>query len=229
MSTQLGYDWQTAKFLATVAQNMPKGMTGPEMQYWIQNPSKVGLALALSFLRAPDHEFPTWTKIKLGTGLKTGNDFLIALLKQGHKPPFFVEDYLRESRDFTVARELTEIELVLASAVELGFTEKAATYEVYRQASRLGLDSCTAEVGPQLLLQYDYKPKTPEDCYLIAMEPVHRPICGGPSEIFLFGIGKKEPYLCSRECSGGWPCHPDWKFLFVKRRHFFDNWKSSPF
>ncbi|MBU1970634.1 hypothetical protein KJ605_02575 [Patescibacteria group bacterium] len=69
-----------------------------------------------------------------------------------------------------LVEERCKVRLVAPSIEELGFTESAAYEDILSVAESKGLSLCPAEVGPQLLLQYKYKP--PVELLVIAMEPV---------------------------------------------------------
>lgn len=111
----------------------------------------------------------TWKTVKLGTGLKTADDFRKAVKKAGMKVSNWGSDILGKPA-FTVSTEEMEIELVLTSVAELGFKDGATRKDIYVRAQELGLDLCPTEVGPQLRLQYKDQPKG--EWLVIAMEPV---------------------------------------------------------
>ena len=114
-------------------------------------------------------KFKTWRTLKLGTGLKTGDDFRRALKKARYKISNWADEILGKPI-FMVAIKETGAELVVVSVAELGFKNGATRKEIYDRALELGLVLCPVEVGPQLRLQY------PEhfhgECLLIAMEPI---------------------------------------------------------
>lgn len=130
---------------------------------------------ALAFLRdevelkVTKRQFKTWRTLKLGTGLKTADDFRAALMRAGYQTGDWADDILGKPA-FTVADEETEVELVVASVAELGFKQGATRKEIYDRALELGLDLCSAEVGPQLGLQY--ADQINREYLLIAMEPI---------------------------------------------------------
>ena len=74
-------DQQTAKFIATLACNLP-ALTGEEMQGWISSPKKLKKFLAglKPQVEVSESEkvvnLDIWKTIKLGTELKTVDDFL---------------------------------------------------------------------------------------------------------------------------------------------------------
>jgi len=58
--------------------------------------------------------FLTWKIIKLGTGLKTANDFRYALKRDGYRIDDWANDILGKSA-FAAANQKTKMELVTAS------------------------------------------------------------------------------------------------------------------
>ncbi|UPK32001.1 hypothetical protein IVB18_27165 [Bradyrhizobium sp. 186] len=72
---------------------------------------------------------------------------------------------------FTVSSNKTDVELVAVSAVELGFnTDSVPLAAIYARARQLGFELATAEVGPQLRLQYLDQPMG--EFLIVGMEPV---------------------------------------------------------
>lgn len=124
-------------------------------------------------------EFEIWKTIKLGTGLKTADDFRKALESNGFGISDWTNDILKKAA-FTVAFKETEIDLVKVTVAELGFKEATRSNRIYKRAIEIGLELCPAEVGPQLRLQYPDQPK--EEYLLIGMEPI--PMCGDFPYVF---------------------------------------------
>jgi hypothetical protein len=100
-------------------------------------------------------ELKIFKTIKLGTGLKTADDFRKAIMDKGMH--FYSEDVLSRLIS-AVAAEETEVDLVVVSIAELGFKNGAYPKQIYARAKELGLQPCPAEVGPQLRLQYPEQP-----------------------------------------------------------------------
>lgn len=115
------------------------------------------------------HNFKIWKTIKLGTGLRTANDFRKALKKANCKISERANEILGKSA-FTAATEETEVDLVAVSVAELSFPGGATREKIYRRAQELGLGLCPAEVGPQLRLQYNDQPSF--EWLFIGMDPV---------------------------------------------------------
>ena len=72
---------------------------------------------------------------------------------------------------FIVSSRETDVELVLVSPVQLGFTSDTVTLgDVYARARQLGFELAAAEVGPQLRMQYLDQPIG--EFLIIGMEPI---------------------------------------------------------
>lgn len=166
--------------------------------------------LVVSF---PARVWKTWRKVKLGTGLKTVDDFRKAIKQAGMKIGDWGNDILGKPV-FTVSPEEVEVDLINVSVAELGFKDGATYKDICVRARELGLELCPNEVGPQLRLQYKDQPKG--EWLLVAMEA----ISGSLGRLRVFGVGH----------DGGvrWFCgddgHPDgfWRaddrFLFLRRK-----------
>jgi len=111
----------------------------------------------------------TWKTIKLGTGLKTADDFRKAFKASGNRIGDYANDILGKPA-FSAAAKESELELVKVSVKELGFKNGATRQEIYQRAQELGLKICPNEVGPQLRLQYENQPNG--EWVLVAMEPI---------------------------------------------------------
>ena len=114
-------------------------------------------------------DFPVWRKLKLGTGLKTADDFRAAIKTAGMNIGDYGNDILGKPA-FMVSPDEVEVELVNVSVAELGFKDGATRADIYKRASELGLELCPNEVGPQLRLQYTDQPNG--EWLLVAMEPI---------------------------------------------------------
>ena len=114
-------------------------------------------------------EFKVFKTIKLGTGLKTADDFRKALKGNSCVVSDWANDILGKSV-FTAAFEEIEVDLVKATVRELGFKSSARRDQIYDRARELGFKLCSPEVGPQLRLQYKDQPN--RERILIGMEPI---------------------------------------------------------
>lgn len=116
-----------------------------------------------------ENTFETWRTIKLGTFQNVG-----ALKKALSSLAFRVSKWAYEAIDnpaFSVASKETEVELVVASVKELGFTSNTRYDELCALIEKLGYALCPAEVGPQLWLQYPHQ-DSGEPWTVIAMKPI---------------------------------------------------------
>jgi hypothetical protein len=140
-------------------------------------------------------KFKTWKTIKLGTGLKTADDFRRALSDGGFRLSEWVNDIL-EKPAFTVATEETEVDLVKVTIAELGFKKGAQRDQIYERAEKLGLEFCSSEVGTQLRLQYKNQPNG--EWIVVAMEP----IIDSDSDPWLFTVERDDSRLWFSGCWG---------------------------
>lgn len=107
-------------------------------------------------------EFATWKTITIGAQ-KSVKD----LTDGGFRISEWAGDILKK---ITLADAETEIELVLVSVADLGFTKATRRDAIYDRAKELGLDLVPAEAGPQLGLAYSDQPMG--EWMLMAMEPI---------------------------------------------------------
>ncbi|MFZ2303694.1 MAG: hypothetical protein WAV98_02820 [Minisyncoccia bacterium] len=207
------YNKQTAKFLAMVAQNMPE-MSADVMQGWIQNPKALKKALTILSPLETTSRFEVWKTIRLGTSLKTADDFRAAIKIAGMYIGDWGNDILSKPV-FTASTEETEIDLVVVSNADLGFRDGAELKDTYARALELGLDLCPNEVGPQLRLQYTDQPIG--EWLLIAMEP----IVDSDGNRILFHVERRDGGSQYLYGSHGDPVnvwHADARFVFRRRK-----------
>lgn len=208
------YHNQTAKFLAKVAENMPE-MSGNVMQGWIQNPKALKKVLAV--LCPPEvnqQSFPIWKTIRLGTGLKTADDFRAAIKTAGMYIGDWGNDILGKPA-FTVSPEEKEVDLAVVSNADLGFKDGAKLKDTYARALEFGLELCPNEVGPQLRLQYTDQPNG--EWLLIAMKP----IIGSDDGCRLFHVkrhGDGLQYLYGHDGDPDSVWHGGTRFVFRRRK-----------
>ncbi len=213
-TTAKTYDRQTASFLAVVGQNMPE-ISGDVMQGWIENPKALQKALRTALcppettVTAP-REFATWKTIKIGTQ-KSVKDLTKALTGNGFRISDWAGDILKK---ITLAAAETEIELVLVSVADLGFTKATRRDVIYDRAKELGLDLVPAEVGPQLRLAYTDQPLN--EWMVMAMEP----ITGSDGGLGVFNVEHYDVGRWLRSYSGDpdimW--NPDDRWVFARRK-----------
>ncbi|HEY9586269.1 MAG TPA: hypothetical protein VJJ27_01345 [Candidatus Paceibacterota bacterium] len=158
-------------------------------------------------------QFPVWKTVSLGTGLKTADDFRSALKQAGYLVGGWANDILGKPA-FSVAGDVSEVDLVNVSVAELGFANGAMRKEIYDRAMELGLGLCPSEVGPQLRLQYKDQPNG--EWLIVAMEP----IADSDGDLGVFDLGHDGNGVWLNRHRG----HPDsgWdagnRFLFVRRK-----------
>ncbi len=159
--------------------------------------------------------FKTWKTIKLGTGLKTADDFRKAI-KQARMNIGDLSwgNHILGMPTFTVATSVSGVELVVVSVAELGFKDGATRKDIYIRAKELGLDLCSPEVGPQLRLQYVDQEEG--EWFIIAMEP----IIGSSGHPHLFVVEHNFHGHWLDATAGGpeYVWRSDYFFIFVRRK-----------
>lgn len=146
---------------------------------------------------------PIWKTIKLGTGLRTADDFRKAFMDCGMQISLSADDILAKP-ELKVAVEETEIDLIKVTDAELGFEEKAGCDVACQCAKELGLELCPPEVGPQLRLQYKDQ-SSDEEHLLLGMEP----ICDSDNHQQVFDVVRYDP----EGSSSGLVLDAIWAFL----------------
>jgi hypothetical protein len=120
----------------------------------------------------PPRIFAAWKRVRLGNGLKTVADFKKAIGNNKYSWPTIIEDGaidLMNSSSFKVNDKPIGVELVMKSVRELNFPKGAKYSEICHKGMQIGLKLCSAEVGPQLRVQY-----TDQEIgfFYIAMDPI---------------------------------------------------------
>jgi len=106
--------------------------------------------------------------IKLGTGLKTKEDFIKAIEQQQGE----VNDRAKEIMDnpeFSVSEEEYNENLIILSVEMLRAHNNGTIGNIFDKARELGLELCPAEIGPQYRIQYL---KREVRSFLIGMNPI---------------------------------------------------------
>ena len=108
--------------------------------------------------------------IKLGT-FKTEGELRAAIEAAGGDVTMHSK-HIMSKPAFTLVETEMDVELVITSGTDLGFTEAVTRKEIYERATseEFGYMLCPAEVGPQLRLQYLGQPEN--ECFLIGMVPI---------------------------------------------------------
>ena len=208
------FNSQTAKFLATVGENMPE-MSGSLMQGWINSPKALKHALrgALCPLEAvaPSYKpkFKTWRTITLGT-YQSAQDLSSALKNNGFE---FAKPAAALLKQATLAPTETQLPLVNVSVRELGFEEGAILIQVYARALECGLSLVPAEAGPQLRLQY---PDQPDQAWLcMGMQPL--PDTQGFQSVFYLVRVMGYLWLNTEYAHSSYFSSPDRRWVFAHR------------
>jgi hypothetical protein len=110
----------------------------------------------------------TWMTISLGT-FKNSFAMFDALDAAGVHVGDLAADVLHRPA-FAIGSVKRSAQLVVLSAAELGFGERASLAELYTRARKLGYELCPPEIAVQLRLQYRDQPIG--DFLQIAMEPI---------------------------------------------------------
>jgi len=164
-------------------------------------------------LKEIEYEWQVFKTIKLGTGLKTADDFRKSLKDNGFSIGDWANDILGKPA-FTVAPEETEIDLVVVSVAELGFKNGATREQIYTRAKERGLNLCPAQVGPQLRLQYKDQPDG--EVLIVAMEPITA--SGGTLRLFHVLRRDSDLWLYSCYDGPGFVWNSDVRFVFSRRK-----------
>lgn len=76
-----------------------------------------------------------------------------------------------DGKEFATSQDLEPILLVRLTTADLGFTDRPTIEQMLSRAIKLGLETCPAEVGPHLRLNYDGQELKDRDLW-IGMEPI---------------------------------------------------------
>ena len=211
MKDQNTYHRQTAKFISTVAQNLPV-MSSSTMQKWIENPRALSEVLTKALCpHLEAGEFPVLKSIKLGTH-RSVDELRKSIKDHGFRiNNLTADDILGKA---PIAKSETEVKLHVATAKELtGRDNRVRNSEINEAIRFRGYHLCPAEVGPQLRIQY---PEQPKGQWLrIAMEPIAD--SGGNLSIFSVDRGNDGFWLNSDvgHRDGIW--YGDARFVFVSQ------------
>lgn len=149
----------------------------------------VAIVLVCAVLMIPYSSNKTCNTVKLGTGLKTGQEFLDAFTRNNCWVSYYARKVIL-SPAFKIAEKEMKLDLAVVSVAELGFRDGGRAKEIYARAAEKGLVLCPAEVGPQLRLQYKDQPVG--EVLIIAMES--HPIRTGYSVVFHVEHLSREEY-----------------------------------
>jgi hypothetical protein len=154
--------------------------------------------------------FPVWKTLKLGTH-KTPAAYRKVLKSAGRRVSDWVNEILNK---VVVAPTEMDLDLVVCSVAELGFTNGARYDAICARGTELGLDLCPAEVGPALRLAYTDQPRG--EWLVIAMDALTDSDGGG--SIFRVEHDRDELWLYA-DCGNPddvW--YADHRFVFARRK-----------
>lgn len=106
-----------------------------------------------------------------------------------------------------------DIDLVILTPRDLGFTGWPTTTELFAKAKAQGYDLCPQDVGPVLRVNYDDQPKG--EWLVIAMEPIT--VSGGSQDVFYVEHGGDERWLYANRGDPGGVWSADCRFVFVRK------------
>jgi len=159
-------------------------------------------------------EIPVWRSVKLG-GHKSYRGYCQSLTRNGNRVSEWGMDILKNVR---VKRNPTEVNLVLVTGRDLGFSNAVKRSAIYAKALSLGLKLCDAEVGPALREQcrerYPDQPRN--EHFYIGMQPIK----GSDGELRIFLLENEDSLVYWLH---GWHGDPDrsWdpndQWVFVKK------------
>jgi hypothetical protein len=117
-----------------------------------------------------DQQFP-WIPKWIALGSYQSTDVLRNALSRARVTTELYATAILSSPEFSLSANKTEVNLVIASVADLGFSGEGASLPAnYARARALDLELCPAEVGPQLRLRYQNQPVG--EWLRIAMMPV---------------------------------------------------------
>jgi len=124
-------------------------------------------AVSLEDLKNKIEQMPVWKTLTLGVGPKSVTELENAIKEKGYGIEGFTEKLL-EHPEFKISTEQKDVDLVMLSVEDLGFSKGASFSEIKNRIQEIGLELAPAEVGPQLCLNYV---ASNEGLY-IGMEPI---------------------------------------------------------
>lgn len=164
---------QFTEFSGKLVRSMPEDLPPEVMQEWISKPTgEVHRELWRFLARSLRSVFTT---VKIGTYQSV--ESMIASLVHRYYVDEEIQGAMRQD-DFTIADDVSTVDLVVVSPHDLGVDGRAEYPEIVDRAERLlGLELCPPEAAPQLRLQYPGH--QPEDEYLtVAHEPIRGRVGG---------------------------------------------------
>ncbi len=138
--------------------------------------------------------FPVWKTVKIGTGLKTVDDFRAVFKDDCYHFENSESEIMLRNSSFQVATEVKEVDLIKVPVGLLGNLPGTELGYIIQRAQSFGLGLCSIEIALQLRLQYGRDDEQPDgEELVIAMEPVF----GFDNRLRLFTIAHLTgPGLC---------------------------------
>ncbi len=136
---------------------------------WIHNTT---ILQVLQVSATPMTEVRVLTTIKLGIGPKDKEGFLLKMKNANIKIDKGADQILSNPL-FTLTQKECEVDLVVVTPSDLGFSDKASYRKIYKKAKKIGLELCPPDVGPQLQMQYIVEPMG--ERLIIGMVPLTDP------------------------------------------------------
>ena len=162
---------------------------------------------------------PVWKTIKVGT-VQTKWDLYRALDAAHCELGDAAEDMFAQP-GFAVNSGKIEADLVSVSLAHLGLA-RASLQDIYARARKLGFALASAEIGPQLRLQYFEQPLG--EFLNIAMPPIETH--DGKPKIFVVGNGGTGLLLTGSDISAT-EFHTAARFIFVRQRNIASSTTKS--
>ena len=166
--------------------------------------------------------FPVFKTVTTGRYERL-SDLLGAMRDAGISLALQVEDILAKIPLLPLEAEL---DIVIISGADLGFSRAAPRQDIYSRGLELGLALCPAEAGPALRLARPPEPRGIGPLILIAMEPLRQEWFSGgrvvESEMRIFGIDADRsllPISAYNPCNPGGVFMPDNLWAFVQPRN----------
>jgi hypothetical protein len=153
-----------------------------------------------------------WKSVQIGTFANKGA--LYEALENADCQIGDTAEQILVAPEFRLSSTAMKLDVFVVSVAELGIVrENVALKDVFEQAQRLGFALPTAEVGPQLRLQYLDQPIG--EFLELAMAPITTR--DGSSSIFVVANGGAGLLLLGEEINSTAEFHPSSRFAFVRR------------
>jgi hypothetical protein len=162
---------------------------------------------------------PVWKTIRIGTAQNKWD--LYRALDAARCQLGDAAEEMFAQPGFSVSPGKIETDLMSVSLAHLGLAH-ASLQDVYARAQTLGFALASAEIGPQLRLQYFEQPLG--EFLNIAMPPIETP--GGKPKIFVVGNGGAGLLLTGTE-AGATEFHGTARFIFVRQRNIASTTQDS--